>query len=503
VPLGAPGLIAFSGTCVGRGYVNDPERTREAYLTDPHRQGARLYLGGDYGRWRPGGQLEFLGRRDAQVKVAGFRIEIGEIENTLLKVPGVRDGAVVVVERLSRSKQLVAFYSGPRALETSTLRGRLGESLPAYMLPSAFNWLEQLPLTLNGKIDRRALTALANELDVPEPQDQERLTPNEQRLAAAWSTVLGVPQNQIRRGDHFFDKGGTSLSAVKLASTMNRAVTLKDVTRVPVLSDQARLLDDRPGPRSGLLRALSEPDGTRAHTMVCFPHAGGQAVSFRPMAIALRDSGLAIYAVERPSHDVTAPGGPLASIAQVAEQVVAEIKLRGLTSILLWGHSTGAAFAVETARRLQEQGVRVEHLFLAAALLEDADAQRATITELTARPDAEIVATLSTTGDASALGQLDAPGVTAVAAAFRHDFASAHRFLAEAMDSPPSVKLSAPTTVIVAADDPSAAEFPSRHKEWLLLAEHVDLLQLPDGGHYFMLTRPYAAAEAVLAASNL
>ena len=94
VPLGTPGLIAFSGVCVGRGYVNDPERTRQAYRADPHRAGQRLYLGGDYGRWRPDGKLEFLGRRDSQVKVSGFRIEIGEIENTLLRVPGVRDGAV-------------------------------------------------------------------------------------------------------------------------------------------------------------------------------------------------------------------------------------------------------------------------------------------------------------------------------------------------------------------------------------------------------------------------
>ncbi len=114
VPLGAPGLIAFSGVCVGRGYVNDPERTREAYRTDPYRPGERLYLGGDWGRWHPGGKLEFLGRRDSQVKIRGFRIEIGEIENTLLRVDGVRDGAVVVVERGGGNTQLIAFHSGRR-----------------------------------------------------------------------------------------------------------------------------------------------------------------------------------------------------------------------------------------------------------------------------------------------------------------------------------------------------------------------------------------------------
>src|SRR6266487_939982 len=106
VPLGAPGEIVFSGVCVGRGYINDAERTRRAFMADPYREGNRLYRSGDYGRWLPEGKLEFLGRRDSQVKISGFRIEIGEIENTLLRVPGVREGAVVVTERADRSKQL-------------------------------------------------------------------------------------------------------------------------------------------------------------------------------------------------------------------------------------------------------------------------------------------------------------------------------------------------------------------------------------------------------------
>ena len=115
VPLGAPGAIVFSGVCVGRGYVNDPERTRLAFMADPHQPGQRLYRGGDYGRWQPDGKLDFLGRSDTQVKLHGFRIEIGEIESTLLRVPGVRDCAVVVAERADQNKHLVAFYSGAAA----------------------------------------------------------------------------------------------------------------------------------------------------------------------------------------------------------------------------------------------------------------------------------------------------------------------------------------------------------------------------------------------------
>ncbi|MFM9695655.1 non-ribosomal peptide synthetase [Streptomyces europaeiscabiei] len=241
VPLGAPGEIAFSGVCVGRGYVNDPGRTARAFTTDPYRPGERLYRSGDHGRWRPDGKLEFLGRRDTQVKVRGFRIEIGEVENALLKVAGVRDGAVVV----ARGAHLVAFHSG-RPLAVEELRGRLAASLPAYMVPSVFHRRESLPLTGNGKIDRRTLTALAEELDAMEGTSGEPpATPTEERLAAAWAEVLGVPRAGIGRRDHFFDRGGTSLSAVKLAIALERAVSPKDVTGHPVLSELAGLIDTR------------------------------------------------------------------------------------------------------------------------------------------------------------------------------------------------------------------------------------------------------------------
>jgi acyl-coenzyme A synthetase/AMP-(fatty) acid ligase len=240
VPLGAPGLIAFSGVCVGRGYVNDPDRTRAAYLGDPHRPGQRLYKGGDYGRWRPDGKLEFLGRRDSQIKISGFRIEIGEIDNTLLRVPGVRDGAVVVAERPDRGKHLVGFYSG-EPMDVELLREKLGASLPHYMVPVAFHWRESLPLTPNGKIDTKALAALAAELAVTDEYD-EPVTPAEVRLADAWAKVLGIAADRIGRRDHFFDLGGSSLTAVKLAINLNRAVSLEDIARHPILADLAELL---------------------------------------------------------------------------------------------------------------------------------------------------------------------------------------------------------------------------------------------------------------------
>ncbi|MER6101600.1 amino acid adenylation domain-containing protein [Streptomyces sp. NPDC001832] len=503
VPLGAPGLIVFSGVCVGRGYVNDPERTRQAYLTDPHSGGDRLYRGGDYGRWQPEGKLEFLGRRDSQVKIRGFRIEIGEIENKLLQVPGVRDGAVIVTERADQSKHLVAFYSGRQPLEVDVLLDRLGQSLPEYMVPSAFHWRESLPLTANSKIDRKALQAFAGELDVVQDDYHAPNTPTEQQLAAAWSKVLGVPQNQIGRRDHFFDRGGTSLSAVKLAITLDRTVSLSDVTRHPVLADLAGLVDGRAERRSGLLQSLSESDGAQAAALVCFPYAGGNAVNFQPLATALSGGGPAVYAVELPGHDVAAESEPFAPMTQVVEQVVVEIMRRGLTRVLLWGHSSGTALAVETARKLQERGVDVQRVFLGAQLLGDAAERRAGITELTGRSNSEIAAKLSADGGYTELGELDAQHAEHVGAAYRHDCLAAHRYFADALESPPTLKLAAPVTVVVAADDPSTAEYRRRYRDWQLLAEQVDLHELADGGHHFLRTRPAEAAQAVLRAAEL
>jgi amino acid adenylation domain-containing protein len=247
VPLGAPGLIVFSGICVGRGYVNDPERTARVFRDDPNRPGERVCVTGDHGRWLPDGTLEFLGRRDAQVKIRGFRIEIGDVESALLQVPGVRDGAAVVAEGADRTPHLVAFYSGPAPIADGELRERLTGSLPDYMVPMACHWRERLPLTANGKTDRTALTALAGELLSGARDREAPATPSEQRLAATWATVLGVPADQIGRSDSFAALGGTSLSAVKLLVALNRAVSLKELLATPVLADLAALLDERSG----------------------------------------------------------------------------------------------------------------------------------------------------------------------------------------------------------------------------------------------------------------
>jgi surfactin synthase thioesterase subunit len=293
------------------------------------------------------------------------------------------------------------------------------------------------------------------------------------------------------------------LSAVKLAVTLDRVFSLKDITAHPVLADLAALVDGRSERPAELLQALSESESSPVSALVCFPYAGGNAVNFLPMAQALRGTGMAVYAVELPGHDVAAGSEPFVPMERVVEQVVAEIAGRGLKEVLLWGHSSGTAFAVETARRLQGLGVEVQRVFLAAQLLGDAADRRVSITELAGRSDADIVTDLSADRGYTELGELDTQRAKHVAAAYRHDCLSAHRYFADALESPPVTKLSAPVTVVVAADDPITSVLPGRHRDWELLAEHVDLHELPDGGHYFVRTRPAQAAQAVLYSAKL
>ncbi|MGW2182497.1 non-ribosomal peptide synthetase [Streptomyces sp. NPDC001732] len=488
VPLGSPGEIVFAGVCVGRGYINDPERTAAVFGTDPHRPGERLYHSGDFGRWRPDGKLEFLGRRDAQVKLRGFRIELGEIENRLLGVPGVRDTAVVVV-----GQTLVAFYASAAEVPVDELRSWLAAALPEYMVPSRFHLLDAMPLTANSKIDKKRLAELARaDDDGVEPP----ATPTERRIAAAWAAVLGLDPARVGRDSHFFDSGGTSLSAVRLVVKLDRAVSLKDLNRHPRLGELAAFVDGA-ATETGLLQDLLEPSSPDA-ALICFPYAGGNAVNFRPLAAELADSGLSVHGVELPGHDLTDRREPFAPIEQVAKTVAAEVVQRGIGPVLLWGHSSGAALAVLTARLLEEQGHDVRGVLIGAQLVGSPDARRRFCAELRTLTDLEVTRRFAGEAGYTELADADTGRAELVGAAYRHDVLEAGAFFADGAGSAvPATLLKAPLTLVVAADDPATRGHEQDLDAWRRIAGTVGVHELPDGGHHFFRTRPAQAAAAV------
>ena len=231
VPIGVAGEIHIGGVQVARGYLNQPALTAERFVRDPfvEEAGARMYKTGDLGRWLGDGTIEFLGRNDFQVKIRGFRIELGEIEEGLRKQKGIREAVVIAREDEPGEKRLVAYYTcgeGEGSVSVEELRAQLGATLPEYMVPAAYVRLERMPLTVNGKLDRKAL---------PEPEGEaygirEYEAPQgeiEEKLAAIWAEVLKV--ERVGRHDNFFELGGHSLLAVSLVERMRQQKLTVDV----------------------------------------------------------------------------------------------------------------------------------------------------------------------------------------------------------------------------------------------------------------------------------
>ena len=247
VPLCVPGEIYIGGVGVARGYLKRPDLTGERFLPDPFAsdEHARLYRTGDLGRWRPGGVLEYLGRNDHQVKIRGFRIELGEIEAELTRHAQVKEAVVIAREDVPGEKRLVAYLTAnhPNAPpEAHALRAHLQSALPDYMVPSAFVLLEQMPLTSNGKLDRKAL---------PEPQmgayaRQQNEPPRgeiEEAVAEIWQALLHV--DRVGRWDNFFELGGHSLLIAQLMERLRRRGWSAQIQRVfesPTLAQLASAL---------------------------------------------------------------------------------------------------------------------------------------------------------------------------------------------------------------------------------------------------------------------
>ncbi len=248
VPIGVPGELCVAGVGVGRGYLFDPERTRAAFVPHPFVPGARLYRTGDLGRWRPDGILEFLGRKDQQVKVRGHRIELGEIESRLERHTAVDTTAVLALPDARGDLRLVAYWQpvpGATA-DAAALAAHLGRTLPPYMVPAIFIALDALPLNPNGKLDRKALaTRPLHYADALTPRLVPPRNDTEAQLAVLWAELLALPHVSVH--DSFFALGGHSLLATQVISRIRARfhveLPLRALFEHPTLAQLAHAVD--------------------------------------------------------------------------------------------------------------------------------------------------------------------------------------------------------------------------------------------------------------------
>nr|WP_240979180.1 non-ribosomal peptide synthetase [Longimicrobium terrae] len=356
VPVGVAGELFIGGVAVARGYLGRPRLTAERFIPDPFGEpGARLYRTGDLCRWLSDGTVEYLGRTDFQVKVRGFRVELGEIEAGLASHPGVREAVALALDDGAGGKRLVAYFVG-EALEGEALRTHLSRQLPDYMVPAAFVRMDAFPVTPNGKLDRRALPApegvafAAGTYEAPVGE-------TEQALAAIWAEVLGVAR--VGRGDNFFALGGHSLLAVRAIGRMRQAlgveIPLTHVFSYPTVESLAARLAAPEAPvvegRAIAVRAAgSEPPlflaytgaGSIAYAQKLHPHLGGE---------------VPVYALPAPPLSDAQPR----TVQEMAARLVRMIReVQPAGPYRVGGWSFGGVLAYEVAAQFIARGETVE-----------------------------------------------------------------------------------------------------------------------------------------------
>lgn len=244
-PCFVAGELCISGVGVARGYINRPDPEKEKFVDDPFTKGARMYRTGDLARWLPDGNIEFLGRIDQQVKIRGYRIELGEIESILVKHELMKGAVAKVIEDTNGNKYICAYYCSDRELGEDELKRYLANRLPDYMIPLHFIRLDRIPLTPNGKIDRRALPNPQLDRSIAEDYQAPR-NDTEVLLAEVWQSVLGT--DRISINDSFFALGGDSIKAIQVSSRLqNRGfkMEMKDLFQYKTIGNLSGYITKR------------------------------------------------------------------------------------------------------------------------------------------------------------------------------------------------------------------------------------------------------------------
>ncbi|MFF2014189.1 amino acid adenylation domain-containing protein [Streptomyces sp. NPDC058195] len=366
LPPGVPGELYVAGHGLAHGYIGQPALSAERFVADPHgAPGSRMYRTGDLARWSQDGALEYFGRADQQIKLRGFRIEPGEIESALLRHPSLAQVAVLIREDRPGDKRLVAYVVPAEGSEPDLpeLRRHAVAALPEYMVPATIVPLDALPLTVNGKLDRRAL---------PEPARAETgsgrapRTPAEEVLCGLFGEVLGL--GQVTIDDHFFQLGGHSLLATRLIgrirSIWDTRVTIRDLFQcpTPVLLAEHIATNSGGDPMETLLPIRAASAEATEPPLFCVHAISGMSWSYAGL---LRHIGGQRPLFGLQARELTHPADRPAGIEEMAESYVAQIRsVQAHGPYHLLGWSFGGLVAQAIAARLEEQGETVAVLAL-------------------------------------------------------------------------------------------------------------------------------------------
>ncbi|WP_405141617.1 amino acid adenylation domain-containing protein [Sphaerisporangium sp. NBC_01403] len=485
VPAGVPGELVVGGPGVTRGYIGLPELTAERFVPDPLTGQGRCYRSGDLLRVMADGRVEFRGRVDDQVKVRGYRVELGEVTTALRALPQIADAVVLPVGE-GKARQLAAWVT-PATVDTSAVRSALRERLPDYMVPAQLVVLDRIPLNPNGKVDRAAL---------PEPQPEATVfvppaTAGEELVAQAWAKVLGVAE--VGANDDFFALGGDSFAAVRAVKEIGHGLRVIDLFTRPTVAGLAAFLERKDG--GGLLHRLGG-GRTSEFTLVCVPYGGGSAAVYQPLAWALGER-VEVLSVELPGHDPARPDELPLPMEELVEILAAEVAATASGPIAIYGHCVGSAPAVALARRLEADGIPVLGVIAAAGF------PSARLPGLARRlfrgdrwvSDQMFRDALRATG--GLLDDMDEAAKRAAVGAMRHDADQARDWFSRELAGKGPL-LRAPVLCVVGERDRATELHQERYAEWGAFAPRAELAVLPRAGHYFLRHQAEPLADLLI-----
>lgn len=353
-PMGVPGEIYIGGRGVSQGYVNRPDITETHFVSNPFGAG-KMYRTGDIGRLDFDGNLTFIKRKDNQIKIRGHRIELGEIESVIREYPGVLH-ATVLLQKVGVSDELVTYYGSNNWVSGDELKQYIRQKLPGYAVPNFYTEIAEIPLTTNGKVNRKMLAKIGVQSVGAMNESSQPINETEKVLVRIWENVLGIEGIGVETS--FFDLGGHSLSAMKLRTsiqrTLNRKIHISDIFNAQTIREQARIVE---GKRSEMkstrvLRLNRHQSGNE--TMIFIPPVAGTSMFYQPLAKLLEDRynafGLQMSGLDEGDDNYN-------SIDEIVEDfmtMIREIQPNG--PYKLFGYSMGVNIALELCVALEKSG---------------------------------------------------------------------------------------------------------------------------------------------------
>ncbi|QKX03653.1 amino acid adenylation domain-containing protein [Aquimarina sp. TRL1] len=366
VPMGVIGELCIGGDSIAKGYLNKKELTERCFIDNPFEKEGKLYFTGDLARWLADGKIEYIGRKDSQVKIRGHRIELGEIENQLAAISTIKEGCVIVQKDHNNDNRLIGYFvSENEAIDAQEIKKELRKKLPDYMVPDVWVSMKELPKNSNGKLDRKSLP----DPDISSLYKDAYVAPRtetEKQLVAIWEELLDVERVGIH--DNFFELGGHSVLAVQLIAKINHVfsmnLSLASLFEFPTIIELAEKRFSGIDIQDEILVTLNGKGSRKP--IFCAPPGGGTVLCYRSLALSLGE--------EQPFYAFQAPGMDgktkvLETVEEMASVYISKMQeIDPIGPYRLGGYSFGGEVALEMAIQLQRGGYQIEEIIMFDAI---------------------------------------------------------------------------------------------------------------------------------------